>query len=103
MSSGARRVVSGSFIGDGSARSIKTVGFRPTVVRLYNVTGNAVAVWLKSMPDDAMQKTVDSGAGTTDLSYVTSGGVTPLSDGFTLGADADLNASAETVHWEAVS
>lgn len=92
----------GAFKGTGGALAITgdRVGFRPSTVKLYNVTGNCQAVWTDSMPDDSMQKTVDSGAGTTDISQVTSAGITPDATGFTLGTDADLNVSGEEVHFE---
>lgn len=100
MASGARRILTGSFKGTGAQLDIKVIGFRPTMVKLYNVTGNCDAVWLSGMADASMRKTVDSGSGTTDLSFATSAGITPLADGFRLGADADLNVSGEVVHYE---
>lgn len=102
MASGGRRSVKGSFPGTGADLSITWIGFRPTSVRLFNVTGNCKADWLETMADDSMQKTVDSGSGTTDISFVTSNGVTPLANGFSLGADGDLNVAAEIVHFEAL-
>jgi hypothetical protein len=97
MASGTSRVVRGSFVGTGSAKNIRTVGFRPRTVKLWNVTGLVSAVWLDTMADAAAVKAVTDGT----QSYITSDGITPLSDGFTCGADADINASAEIVHWEA--
>jgi molecular chaperone DnaK (HSP70) len=53
------------------------------------------------MADASMQKTVDSGSGTTDISLVASAnGITPLSNGFSLGADTDLNVATEIVYYE---
>lgn len=95
-------MIRGSFVGTGSDKEIRTVGFRPRSVRVYNVTGNCQAVWLDTMADDSMQKTVDSGAGTSDVSFVTANGITPLADGFALGADSDLNVASEIVHFEAM-
>jgi hypothetical protein len=100
MSAGTRKVC-GTVVGTGSAIDVKTVGFRPRSVCLRNTSGNCVGNWQHTMPDAAMQKIVDSGSGTTDISYVTSNGVTPLNNGFTIGADGDLNASTEVIHWEA--
>jgi len=101
MASGAAKIIRGSFVGTGSSKEIRTVGFRPRSVRVYNVTGNCQGVWLDTMADGACQKTVDSGAGTSDVSFITSNGITPLSNGFTFGADSDLNVAAEVVHFEA--
>ena len=97
MASGTSRVVRGSFVGTGSALNCRTVGFRPRTVRLLNLDGVAKATWLNTMPDAAMWKVVTAGT----QAYVTTGGITPLADGFQLGADTDLNVSGEVVHWEA--
>ena len=97
MASGTSRVVRGSFVGTGSALNVRTVGFRPRTVKIHNLDGLAKAHWQDTMPDAAGWKVVTAGT----QSYVTSNGITPLSDGFQLGADADLNVAGEVVHWEA--
>lgn len=99
MASGASSIAVGSFVGAGASKDVQTVGFRPKYVKLLNVTGNCKAEWVQGMADASAQKTVDSGAGTSDISLITSGGVTPLADGFTLGADSDLNVSGEIVQY----
>jgi len=76
---------------------VRTVTFRPTKVELLNEGGLATAVWSETMADAEMLKRVTSGA----LTKVTANGVTPLSDGFRLGADADMNVDGELVHWVA--
>ncbi len=101
MSSGVNRRVTGALSGTGSAIDVKVCGFRPKKVEIYNVTGNCQAVWTDTMADASAQKTVDSGSGTTDMSFITSNGITPLATGFTLGADTDLNVASEIVHWVA--
>lgn len=101
MGSGVNRCAVGSVTGTGSAIDVKTAGFRPRYVKLLNVGGNCKAEWTVDMADASMQKTVDSGTGTSDISFVTSDGVTPLSTGFKIGADSDLNASGELIHWVA--
>jgi len=101
MSSGVQRSVNGAVEGTGSAINVRTVGFRPRRVELRNVDGDCMGFWQNDMADASMQKVVDSGAGATDISTVTSDGITPLSDGFTIGADSDLNASGETIMWVA--
>lgn len=97
MSSGVSRVMAGSVVGTGSALSVKTVGFRPKKVELFNATSGDQLEWTQSMADAAGLKRVAAGTG----SFITSNGVTPLGNGFTLGADADVNASGEVVHWVA--
>ena len=86
--------VTGVVVGTGSAINVDKVGFRPTRVEMHNISDAVKAVWQDTMPDAAMEKTV---AGTD--SYVTSDGITPRAAGFTLGADSDLNASGEEVHF----
>ncbi len=97
MSSGVSRVMTGSVTGTGSAISVRTVGYRPRVVKVYNAGGLAWAVWTEHMADAAALKFITAGT----MSEITSDGVTPLSDGFQLGADTDLNVSGEKVYWVA--
>lgn len=102
MSSGVRKALSGAFNGTGAQIDITTVGFRPRTVELFNVSGLCTARWQDSMADGSMLKNCDTGSGTEDMTFVTGGaGITPLANGFRLGADADLNVAAEVVHWEA--
>lgn len=101
MSSGVQRTQFGAFTADGNAHTVSTVGFKPRKVVVRNVTGLVVGVWTESMPDAAALLTIDSGAASTDLSYITTDGITPTNTGFTVGANADLNANAEVLHWEA--
>jgi len=97
MSSGVNRMMVGSVKLDGTAYDVRTVGFRPRKVELMNSDGLVFARWQKSMPDASMMKQVTAGT----VSFATSDGITPLSDGFTIGADGDVNASGERVHWAA--
>lgn len=97
MASSNTRQMRGSFRGTGSALNVRTVGFRPRYIRLINTAGPDEASWHVDMADDSMHKRIAAGTG----SMVTSGGITPLSDGFTLGNDADMNASGELVHYVA--
>ncbi len=97
MGSGVQRMLTGKVVGTGSLLSVRTIGFRPSRVELVNETGLVSAEWQDSMADGDMYKRVTGGT----LSKVTTDGVTPLSDGFSLGADADVNVSDEEVHWAA--
>lgn len=88
----------GSFVGTGSQLDVRTVTFRPSRVELFNADGLVTAMWQSTMPDAAMMKMITDGT----TSYVTGGnGVTPLSDGFRVGPDGDLNVADEAVHWAA--
>lgn len=97
MGSGVSKTRTGSFIGTGSVVEVRGVEFRPRVVRLFNVTDPTQAEWVEGMADDTMMKLTDAPA----LTYASSDGVTPRSDGFDVGADADINAADEVVHWVA--
>lgn len=101
MASGVNRVMIGAALGTGAALNIRTVGFRPRLVRVVNVASGGLcrAEWFEGMADASAVKTVNHD--TTQTSVITSNGITPLSDGFTLGADTDLNVSGEQFHWEA--
>jgi hypothetical protein len=93
--SGGTRIKTGAYIGTGTAFNIRSVGFRPKLVQLFNSSGLVVATWDDKMPDASAFKQINH-ADTQNV-YVTSNGITPLSDGFTVGTDADLNTDAETV------
>jgi hypothetical protein len=95
--SGGTRTKCGAFVGTGADLEIHTVGFRPRSVICRNVTGLVTAEWQETMADDSMLKRVTAG----DMTNPTTNGITPTADGFNVGADADLNASGEIVHWEA--
>lgn len=98
MSSGVSRVQVGSVIGTGVALDVRTIGFRPSYVKVFNVSAdNAAGEWLEGMADDSAFKTITDGT----VSVITSDGVTPLSDGFSLGADADLNVADELIRFVA--
>ncbi len=97
MGAGVKRVLTGAAYGTGAAKSIRTVGFRPQKVEVFNQSGLCHAVWTESMADASAMKTVTAGT----ITFITSNGVTPLSDGFTLGADTDLNVADELFHWVA--
>lgn len=96
MSSGVQLSKNGAFTGTGAELEEKTVGFRPRRVELFNETGLATAVWTDTMSDGKGFKRVTAGT----MSEMTLG-ITPLSNGFKLGADIDMNVLGEKVHWVA--
>jgi hypothetical protein len=98
----------GKVTGTGSAINVGIPEFTPSKVVLKNVTSGDELEWDCSMPHDYGFKRVAAGT----ASYVTSGGVTPVSQsvlgdgsdpgrGFTIGTDTDINVAAEVIHWEA--
>jgi len=100
-------VAKGTVEGTGAAINI-SCGFVPRVVRVLNIDGICTMDWTDDMGDAYGLKTADSGIGTTDISLVTSLGISAYagseaanSAGFTIGADTDLNVSAETLIWVA--
>lgn len=96
MSSGVQLSKNGAFYGTGANIDVRTVGFRPRRVELYNEDGLCSAVWTDDMANAAGLKQITAGT----MSKMTLG-VTPLSDGFRLGADTDLNVAGEKVYWVA--
>jgi len=98
MASGVDRVVVGAVIGTGLAMNIDTIGFRPKLVRVVNVTTLSRHEWFKGMADAAAVKTVTAG----DITAISSNGITPREKGFTLGAAAGgVNIDGEKCHYEA--
>jgi hypothetical protein len=97
MGSGVSKTRVGSFKGTGAIVTVTGVEFRPRAIRLINTDGLATGDWVQGMPDDSVVKAVTAGT----ISNPTSDGVIPLSDGFSLGTDADLNVDGERVYWVA--
>lgn len=88
---------------EGTAATISiTCGFSPDVVFLMNVDdagGGSDLWWTTDMGDAYGRKMKDAGAGTTDLTYVATLGVTATDMGFNIGADTDVNVGSETIMW----
>lgn len=97
MSSGVSRRITGAVTGTGALIAVTTVGFRPRRVRILNVTGLANGEWINTMADDSVVKQITAGTMTLE----TSDGIIPLANGFSIGADTDLNVSAELIHYVA--
>ena len=97
MASGSRKSITGSFVSDGSSHDVRTPGFTPERVELYTSAGVS-GVWVDSMAPGSVHKRLANGTG----SQAASNGITPITNvGFTLGADAALNNSGDTVYWRA--
>jgi len=99
MASGVNRVVTGGVVGTGASLNVDTVGFRPRLVRVVNVDsgGYSRLEWFDGMADAAAVKTAIAG----DITVLTTLGITPRGEGFTLGADTDVNVSGELAYFEA--
>jgi hypothetical protein len=98
MSSGTQLSKNGAVIGTGANLDVRSVGYRPRRVELFNETGLVTAIWTNSMTEGRGLKAITAGT----ISLIGAGlGITPLSNGFRIGADTDLNVVAEHIHWVA--
>lgn len=75
-----------------------TCGFKPRYVKIMNETSGDQEEWFEGMTDAHAMKKV--AAGTT--AAITSLGITPLEDGFTVGLDTDVNVINEQLSWVAI-
>lgn len=83
-------VVSHIDTGSVAARKFKT-GFRPRYVLAMNETDGDKMEWFEGMADAEAIKTTDTGA----AAIITTLGITPAADGFTLGIDTDVYVASE--------
>lgn len=98
MSSGVQLSKNGAVTGTGANLDVRTIGFRPRRVELINLSGLVTAEWTDTMTEGRGIKRVTAG----DMTQIAAlAGITPLSDGFRIGADADVNVSGEVIHWVA--
>lgn len=100
----ATRIATGTVEGTGSALNVQC-GFQPTIVKVTNIDGDAEMEWTDQYADGTAYKTIADGTS----ALIATGGVTPYagtaasdSEGFTIGADTDVNAAAETINWYAI-
>lgn len=91
MASGHASIKSGSELSTNAALKVIT-GFKPRAVWLKLADG-AEGYWNSDMADASAFKRITAGTG----SLVTSNGITPDDDGFTIGADANINPATATV------
>lgn len=97
MSSGVQLSKNGGVVGTGADIDVTVVGFRPRRVDLTNTGGLATSYWLDSLPDASAVKRVTDGTMTFPLTL----GITPLSNGFRIGADTDMNVAGEQIFYTA--
>lgn len=94
----------GTVEGTGAVIAID-LGFKPRVVKIFNVDGKCTLEWNEAMGAGKGYKVltgIDSTADTVSLhSFISSGGITPSIGGFSIGADTDINVEAETICYEA--
>ena len=99
----ALQLSTGTTTGTGSAINI-SCGFSPKLVVIQNETDPGVYIWQDTMADAEMTKLTDAVA----LTFPTSNGVSAYAGsiaanatGFTIGADTDMNAASDVIHWAA--
>lgn len=103
----AQQMATGSYIiesGDVAAAIKITCGFTPRYIKVFNVTSSGGLIsmeWFEGMSDANGIKTHDAGSSETEVVLITTLGITPASNGFTIGLDLDLNVKAEQLHWVA--
>lgn len=86
------RVHVGSYLTDATAAAVAiTCGFRPRYVKVFNETSGDQIEWNETMADAEGFKKVAAGAS----AMVTSNGITPSANGFTIGLDTDINVINE--------
>lgn len=89
-----------TYTGTGSAVTV-TLGYKPTFVLIFNETdGDSVWFHINGMADASAATILDTGSGTTDLTFGTSNLVTLTSTGFTAGTS--LSESGKTFRYFAI-
>jgi len=97
--SGSVQRAIGRYIDTGTVAEfdITDVGFKPRYVKVVNVTSRDMLEWYEGMADASAIKTVAAGTRT----LITTLGITPLENGFTVGLDLDVNVTSEQISWKA--
>lgn len=104
------RMKTGKVTGTGALIKVSIPEFTPRKVQLINVDGLVTLEHNDTMPADSGLKMVQGAPPV--FSYITSDGITLVeqlelddgadpSRGFIIGADADVNAATEVIHWVA--
>ena len=82
--------------GTGAAIAITDVGFKPSYVKVINVASGGLCTLehVNTMAAASGFKGITAGTKT----FITSNGITLRDNGFTIGADADVNVNGEALH-----
>lgn len=93
-----RNLTVGRYLSAATAAAITiTLGYKPRVVRVYNVTSGDMMEWFEGMTAGHAVKTVAAGT----RSIITSNGITVSDGGFVIGLDTDVNVISEQLSWVA--
>ena len=94
-----RNVAVGSYLDTGTVAAFDiNCGFKPRYVRIVNETSGDQIEWFEGMADSEGFKRVAAGTG----AIVTSNGIIPLDNGFTVGLDTDICYTSEQLSWIAI-
>lgn len=98
------KIKSGQVTGTGSAINVEC-GFTPALVILANETDPGAMAWFGGMADGEALKLTDAVA----LTFASSNGISAYAGaegatgkGFTIGADSDMNAASDVIHYIAI-
>jgi hypothetical protein len=96
--SAVRNHVIGRYLDTGTVAAFTiTLGFKPRHIKVANVTSGDMVEWFEGMADASGIKSVAAGT----RSLITSNGITPTADGFTVGLDTDICYTSEQLSWVA--
>lgn len=89
----------GRYIDTGTAAAIVIAcGFKPRIVRVYNVDSGDMVEWFEGMAAASGRKTLGANG---NVSLITTLGITVSDSGFTIGLDTDVNVTSEQLSWVA--
>lgn len=89
----------GSYVDSGTAAAFDiTIGFKPRYVKVVNEDGDCYYEWFEGMADSEAMKMVTGGT----YAKVTTHGIIPLTNGFTVGLDTDINVTDQVLSWIAL-
>ena len=98
-SMGVNNLDSGRYLTSSTAATIAiTLGYTPRYVRVLNMTSGDMYEWIEGMADASAHKRIAAGT----ASIITTLGITPTANGFTIGLDADVNVINEQLSWVAM-
>ena len=100
MSTIINNIYSGAISLTGLAIDVTKVGFKPRLILIICGPNGDLGLWFDGMADASVFKKI-AGAGSSSLA--TANGITPLVQGFTWGADSDLNTSGEVGYFVAIA
>ena len=98
-----RNVAAGRYIDTGTVSENApfniTTGFKPRYVKIQGLAATSPTLeWYEGMADASAVKRVTAG----DFTLITTLGITPLENGFTVGFDLDLVVTSEQLSWIAI-